>query len=94
MVVWPLLRFRSQARFETLEPLHKGVRERVGASVKKIAESLMIRHDHGSQYTADDFQDELRFLGMIASPSFARDPQGNGTPLCGQDIRRLLRSMK
>jgi transposase InsO family protein len=41
-------------------------------------DGLKIRHDHGSQYVADDFQDELVFLGMIASPSFVREPEGNG----------------
>ena len=34
-----------------------------------IVSGLTVRHDHGSQYTADDFQDELAFLGMTTSPS-------------------------
>jgi len=48
----------------------------------------MIRHDHGSQYMADDFQDELVFLGMTATPSFVREPQGNG---CDE---RFIRTLK
>jgi len=79
---------KSQTRFEALEPLRQGVREHLGVFAEKIAEGLMIRHDHGSQYMADDFQDELVFLGMVASASFVREPQGNG---CAE---RFIRTLK
>ena len=79
---------KSQTRFEALEPLRQGVREHLGVFAEKIAGGLMIRHDHGSQYMADDFQDELVFLGMVASPSFVRKPQGNG---CAE---RFIRTLK
>ena len=79
---------KSQTRFEALEPLRQGMREYYGAFAEKIAEGLMIRHDHGSQYMADDFQDELLFLGITASPSFVREPQGNG---CAE---RFIRTLK
>jgi putative transposase len=79
---------KSQSRLEALEPLRQGVREKFGAFSQGIAEGLKIRHDHGSQYVADDFQDELKFLGMIASPSFVREPQGNG---CAE---RFIRTLK
>jgi len=79
---------KSQNRFEALEPLRQGVREKFGAFAQNIAEGLKIRHDHGSQYVADDFQDELKFLGMTASPSFVREPQGNG---CAE---RFIRTLK
>lgn len=79
---------KSQTRFEALEPLRQGVREHLGGFAENIAEGLMIRHDHGSQYMADDFQDELVFLGMTPSPSFVREPQGNG---CAE---RFIRALK
>jgi putative transposase len=79
---------KSQTRFEALEPLRQGVREYFGAFAEKVAEGLIVRHDHGSQYMADDFQDELIFLGMTASPSFVREPQGNG---CAE---RFIRTLK
>ena len=79
---------KSQTRFEALEPLRQGVRDYYGAFAGKIAKGLMVRHDHGSQYMADDFQDELVFLGMTASPSFVREPQGNG---CAE---RFIRTLK
>lgn len=79
---------KSQTRFEALEPLRQGVREHFGTFAENVAEGLMVRHDHGSQYMADDFQDELVFLGIIASPSFVREPQGNG---CAE---RFIRTLK
>jgi hypothetical protein len=47
-----------------------------------------LRHDHGSQYLAHDFQAEIRFLGITASPAFVREPEGNG---CAE---RFIRTLK
>jgi transposase InsO family protein len=49
---------------------------------------LSLRHDCGSQYISDDFQDELSFLGIEASPAFVRSPQCNG---CAE---RFIRTLK
>jgi len=75
-------------RFEALEPLRQGVREHFGTFEAKAAQGLTIRHDHGSNYLSDDFQRELRFLGMASSPSFVREPEGNG---CAE---RFIRTLK
>jgi len=75
-------------RFEALEPIHQGVREHFGGYDQKIAEGLKVRHDHGPAYMADDFQDELKFLGIESSPSFVREPEGNG---CAERFIRLLK---
>jgi transposase InsO family protein len=75
-------------RFEALEPLRQGVREHFGRFEAKAAEGLTIRHDHGSNYLSDDFQRELRFLGMASSPSFVREPEGNG---CAERFVRTLK---
>lgn len=75
-------------RFEALEPLRQGVRRHFGAFAKDIASGLALRHDHGSQYMADDFQKELRFLGIESSPAFVRAPEGNG---CAE---RFIRTLK
>ena len=69
---------KSGDRFESLEPLRQGVREHFGGFDRGIAAGLAIRHDHGSAYLSDDFQRELAFLGMTSSPSFVREPEGNG----------------
>jgi transposase InsO family protein len=68
----------SGNRFEALEPIRQRIREHFGGFEKGIAAGLAIRHDHGSAYMSDDFQRELSFLGMTRSPSFVREPEGNG----------------
>jgi transposase InsO family protein len=75
-------------RFEALEPLRQGVREHFGGFEEGIADGLSIRHDHGSAYMSDDFRRELKFLGMTSSPSFVREPEGNG---CAE---RFIRTLK
>ncbi len=75
-------------RFEALEPIRQGVRRCCGAFGKDVARGLAVRHDHGSQYMADAFQKELRFLGIESSPAFVRAPEGNG---CAE---RFIRTLK
>ena len=53
-----------------------------------IARGLQARHDHGSQYMSDYFQDELKFLGIESSPAFVREPEGNGV------AERFIRTLK
>ncbi len=53
-----------------------------------MSAGLVIRHDNGSQYTSDAFQNELRFLGAASSPSFVRSPEGNG---CAERVIRTLK---
>lgn len=65
-------------RFEALEPIRQGVRRSFGAFGPNAAQGLKLRHDHGSQYVSDVFQEELVFLGIESSPSYVREPQGNG----------------
>ena len=75
-------------RFEALEPIRQGVRRHLGGFARNIARGLAVRHDHGSQYLAHDFQAELRFLGIESSPAFVRAPEGNG---CAE---RFIRTLK
>jgi len=75
-------------RFEALEPVRQGVRDHFGGIAAAIATGLAMRHDHGSQYLSDDFQAELRFLGITSSPAFVRQPEGNGC------IERFFRTLK
>src|SRR5262249_49783032 len=75
-------------RFEALEPIRQGVRAHFGAFGKDITHGLSLRHDHGSQYMSQVFQDEVRFLGLTSSPAFVREPQGNG---CAE---RFIRTLK
>ena len=75
-------------RFEALEPVRQGVRRHFGGFGEGIARGLALRHDHGSQYMADDFQKEIAFLGIDNSPAFVRAPEGNG---CAE---RFIRTLK
>ena len=75
-------------RFEALEPIRQGVRERFGDIGDGIARGLRLRHDHGSNYLADDFQQEVAVFGIENSPSFVREPEGNGV------AERFIRMLK
>ena len=79
---------RSADRFEALEPIRQGVRERFGAFGNNAASGLALRHDHGSQYVSHHFQSEIRFLGLASSPAFVREPEGNG---CAERFIRVLK---
>jgi putative transposase len=79
---------RQATRFEALEPIRQGVRSCFGGFAETIAGGLELRHDHGSQFVADDFQAELAFLGIESSPAFVREPEGNGC------VERFIRTLK
>ena len=59
-----------------------------GAFGKAVAAGTRLRHDHGSQFVADDFQKEVVFLGLESSPAFVREPEGNGC------VERFIRVLK
>ena len=79
---------RRATRFEALEPLRQGVRTAFGGFAGGIAGGLKLRHDHGSQFVAEDYQRELAFLGIASSPAFVREPEGNGC------VERFIRTLK
>ena len=62
-----------------------------GAIAPGVARGLKLRHDHGSNYMSGDFQDEIECLGIEASPSFVREPEGNG--VAEQFIRTLKENL-
>ena len=79
---------RSGNRFEALEPVRQGVLRHFGRIEKDAAEGLALRHDHGSNHMSGDFQGEIAFLGIEGSPSFIRQPEGNGV------AERFIRTLK
>ncbi len=79
---------KKATRFEALEPIRQGVHEYFGGFSAGIAAGLQLRHDHGSAYMSDDFQNEIKFLGIEPSPAFVRQPEGNGC------IERFFRTLK
>lgn len=81
---------RVGTRFEALEPLRQAVREVFGRYEEGVAKTtgLQMRHDHGSQFTSEVYQGDLRFLGIESSPAFVRQPEGNG---CAERFVRTLK---
>jgi transposase InsO family protein len=79
---------KQGTRFEALEPVRQAVAEVFGGVDEKIAAGVLLRHDNGSVYTSEDFQREIRFLGLESSPAFVRSPEGNG---CAE---RFIRTLK
>ena len=75
-------------RFEALEPVRQTVREQFGGFSERIAPGVGLRRDHGSQFMSDDFRREIRFLGLVSSPAFVREPEGNGS------IERFFRTLE
>jgi transposase InsO family protein len=79
---------KKATRFEALEPIRQGVTEHFAAFSAGAAGGLKLRHDHGSVYMSNDFQNEIQFLGIEPSPAFVRQPEGNGC------IERFFRTLK
>ena len=79
---------RSGNRFEALEPVRQGVQRHFGNIGPGVAVGLKLRHDHGSNYMSGDFQAEIKCLGITSSPSFGREPEGNGV------AERFIRTLK
>jgi transposase InsO family protein len=75
-------------RFEALEPVRQGLQEHFGGYEVAIADGLTMRHDHGSQFMSKHYQKELTYLGAKSSPSFVREPEGNGV------VERFWRTLK
>ena len=64
------------------------MRRHFGATSKDVAAGLKLRHDHGPNSVSDDFQDQIALPGIEASPSFVREPEGNGV------AERFIRTLK
>jgi transposase InsO family protein len=79
---------RRGTRFEALEPLKQSIRESFGEYREGVALGLELRHDHGSAFVSDVYQAEVQFLGITSSPSYVREPEGNG---CAE---RFIRTLK
>ena len=79
---------KHATHFEALEPIRQGIHEHFSDFQAGAAQGLQLRHDHDSQFMSDDFQNEIRFLGIESSPAFVREPAGNGC------IERFFKTLK
>lgn len=79
---------RRGTRFEAMECLREAVHFVKGHYEKGIGAGTKLRHDYGSQFISHAFQNDLKTLGIESSPSFVRQPEGNGC------VERFIRTLK
>jgi transposase InsO family protein len=53
-----------------------------------VAKGVTLRHDRGSTDMSDDIRDEIECLGILSSPAFVRQPEGEGM------AERAIRTLK
>jgi transposase InsO family protein len=75
-------------RWSALDCLHQAVQREFGGLGKDRARGVMLRVDHGSQFTARDYVREVRHLGLTLSYAFVGQPECNGV------IERWHRTLK
>ena len=75
-------------RFEAVQALGMAVRQQFGHLGASAARGLALRHDHGSNFMSEVFQQQIRFWGMAPSYAFVAEPETNGC------IERLFRTLK
>jgi putative transposase len=65
-------------RFAALQPIAQGLQAEFGTTGAEAGRGLTLRLDHGTQYTADDFLNQIKFWGVAPSFAFVAEPQTNG----------------
>src|SRR3954468_24900988 len=75
-------------RFAAAQALDLAVHNACGAVRADAARGLLLRHDHGSAFMSDHFQNQIAFLGMTPSFAFVRQPETNGV------AERFIRTLK
>lgn len=65
-------------RFAALQPIAQGLKTMFGATGADVGRGLAMRMDHGTQYTPDDFLNQVKFWGTAPSFAFIAEPQANG----------------
>jgi transposase InsO family protein len=65
-------------RFAALQPIAQGLQSEFGTTGANAGRGLALRMDHGTQYTADDFLNQVKFWGLETSFAFVAEPQTNG----------------
>jgi len=75
-------------RWAALEPIRQGMTRAFGSIAPKMALGVALRHDWGSQYTANTFVNEIRCWGFTDTPAFVGEPECNG---CAERFMRTLK---
>lgn len=75
-VGWHVCKIGS--RFAALEAVSMGLTKVFGSTKAGVARGLSLRIDHGSQFLADHYLNQVRFWGISPSFAFVEQPQTNG----------------
>ena len=65
-------------RYAAAQAVGMAIKTEFGAVAAGIARGLALRHDHGSAFMADHFQNQIKFWGMAPSFAFVGEPETNG----------------
>lgn len=65
-------------RYAAAQTVGMAVKTVFGAVAAGIARGVALRHDHGSAFMADHFQNQIKFWGMAPSFAFVAEPETNG----------------
>lgn len=65
-------------RYAAAQAVGMAVKTVFGAVAAGIARGVALRHDHGSAFMADHFQNQIKFWGMAPSFAFVAEPETNG----------------
>jgi putative transposase len=65
-------------RYAAAQTVGMAVKTVFGAVAGGIARGVALRHDHGSAFMADHFQNQIKFWDMTPSFAFVREPETNG----------------
>ena len=65
-------------RFAALEPIAQGLARYFGGVHAQAGRGLALRMDHGTQYMADHFLNQVKYWGIAPSFAFVAQPQTNG----------------
>jgi transposase InsO family protein len=75
-------------RYAAAEALALAVSRVFGSVRADAARGVSLRHDHGSAFMSDYFQNQLKAFGMAPSFAFVRQPETNGV------AERFIRTLK
>jgi transposase InsO family protein len=75
-------------RYAAAQGVGMAVTTAFGAATAGVARGVALRHDHGSPFMADHFQNQIKFWGMAPSFAFVSEPETNGV------AERFFRTLK
>ncbi len=75
-------------RYAAVEAVGMAVRGAHGHLNASAARGVSLRHDHGSNFMAEHFQNQIRFWGLAPSYAFVGEPETNGV------AERFFRTLK